>query len=70
MNYVHTDMEDLIQAVIESATQAEHDFCGDQRAFHLPRLQKAMKLLMSMFPQNAVAAMGKATDAWGDPLVK
>jgi len=65
-----TDMRDCIRAVIECASQAAHDLVGEQRAFHLPRMQLAMKVLMTNYPTLALSAMETAVDGWGDPLVR
>jgi len=58
----------LIRAVQESAAQAPHDFCGDQRDWHLPRLQLAMLTLMELFPTESYEAFEGAKTPYGDAL--
>ena len=53
-------VEEAMIALFESASQAPSDFCGAQREWHVPRLQKAMALLMEAFPSQAIRAMEKA----------
>jgi hypothetical protein len=62
------EFTDAIQALLESAAQAPYDFCGDQRAWHLPRLQKIQLTLMKLFPRQSIDAMLKAKDPYGNPL--
>jgi len=64
------ELDDAIRCVIESAVQAPHDFGGEQREWHCPRLARGMALLLSLFPMHAARAMLAARDPDGDPLVK
>jgi len=63
------DLDDAIRCVIESATQAPHDFGGEQREWHCPRLSRAMALLMKLFPMHAARAVLESRDPYGNPLV-
>ncbi len=55
--------------LIESAMQSKHDFCGDQAAWHCPRLARAMVFFMAVNPGAALTAMEQAKTPYGDPLV-
>jgi len=58
-------LETMLQALFESALQAPHDFGGDQREWHCPRLAKAMTLAMTLFPSNAGHALAAAKNPYG-----
>jgi hypothetical protein len=67
----HSKYEELVPALtalFESVAQAKHDFCGEQREFHLPRLNKVFLTLVAIFPGQAADAMRLAKDPWGNPL--
>lgn len=61
-------IEDILRDLIEVQKQAELDLCGEQRAFHLPRLRRAVDGLMKWFPTDYFAAFLQAVDAWGEPI--
>ncbi len=61
-------IETALVKLIESQTMAVGDFCGEQRAWHLPRITDAMLLIGQVFPKQYMAAFGKAKDAYGDSL--
>jgi len=53
----------LVQALTalwESLDAADRDFCGEQRKWHLPRLQKAALLLTEVHPLEATEAISQA----------
>ena len=57
------DKKRLLQALVhlvESQQQAEYDFCGEQREWHLPRLNNAVILLAQVFPDEMAKAMDEA----------
>ena len=60
------ELLEALQMIFESSEQAEYDFVGEQRDWHLPRLQKAAGLLVKLFPMHSVKAMGKAQTPYGD----
>ena len=58
-----SDQEKLVQtlvALFESQQQADGDFCGEQREWHLPRLNKAALGVIELFPIEAAMALEKA----------
>lgn len=59
---------EALTALLESQQQAEHDFVGEQREWHLPRLNRAASLLIRLFPREAGLAMTRAKNPWGDLL--
>jgi hypothetical protein len=62
----HRMIEDALTALYEATFQASMDLVGEQRDFILPRLDKATRAFMEVFPNLSVAALGQARDAWGD----
>lgn len=54
---INSDLETALVALFESAAQADYDFCGEQRDWHLPRLQKAMRIFLVLFPHHSVKAL-------------
>lgn len=68
-SYDDRELVDAIKALIEMNHQMPFDLCGEQRAFHLPRIQKAWPHFAKLFPKQFVAAMEKAVDAYGDKLM-
>ena len=62
-------LEDALVALFESQAQARYDFCGEQRAWHLPRLDQAAAALIQLFPREAAAAMRRAHDPYGNSLL-
>ena len=58
----------LISALVnlfESQKQAEYDFCGEQREWHLPRLNNAVIGLMEVFPRELAEALEKVKTPFG-----
>lgn len=52
----------LVEALtnlLESQGQADGDFCGEQRAWHLPRLNRAVLLMLELFPLQAAEALDR-----------
>jgi hypothetical protein len=66
----HARLVELLRNLIESKAQAEHDFCGAQRDWHLPRLNAAFALAAGLFPAEMVEAMGEAMTPYGDKVAK
>ena len=54
------DLEEAFIAFFESQQQAADDFVGEQREWHLPRLNKAARIFLQQFPGIAGAALVKA----------
>ena len=65
-----TSLDDAAQAIIETANQAPHDFCGEQREFHLPRIQLLFRFMLERFPREMAEAMERAVDGYGRKLVE
>ncbi len=68
LGHTSEKLDDALTALFESQQQASADFCGEQREWHLPRLNKAVLLLMEVFPQAALRAMERAKTPYGDLL--
>lgn len=68
-NAVLEHLEEFLQALIEVKFQAEYDLCGEQREWHVPRLQRMFVLACQMFPRQIVDAMEKAMTPYGDKVV-
>jgi hypothetical protein len=64
------EWRDVLIAIIESGHQAGYDFCGEQREWHLPRIQKVMVFLMKQFPALTLEAFEVAKDPYGELLMK
>jgi hypothetical protein len=64
------EWRDVLIAIIESGHQAGYDFCGEQREWHLPRIQKVMLFLMKQFPTLTLEAFEVARDPYGELLMK
>jgi hypothetical protein len=50
----------LVEALtnlLESQEQADGDFTGEQREWHLPRLNRAVILLLELFPLQSAQAL-------------
>lgn len=60
----------MLTALFESAFQAPNDFCGEQREWHVPRLQQAARLAMQLYGIAAFEAMERAKTPYGDPLLR
>ncbi len=67
---VGEDLKDAIRCIIESTIQAPYDFCGEQREWHLPRLQRAMQVLMISYPALTVEVMKIVKDPYGNFIYK
>lgn len=50
-------LEDILVDFFESQRQADSDFVGEQRDWHLPRLNRVARDLMLLFPLETVKAM-------------
>ena len=61
-------IEDVLVDFFESQQQADADFVGEQREWHLPRLNRAAKNLILLFPVEAALALSKAKTPYGDPV--
>lgn len=59
---------ELLRNLIESKVQAEYDFCGEQRDWHLPRLDAAFLLAAQLFPLQMGEAMEQAKTPYGDSI--
>lgn len=57
---INPKLQEAMTAVFESAEAGDGDFCGEQREWHLPRLQRAAALLIELFPNHAFKAMSNA----------
>lgn len=57
---INDEMKEALTCLFESAEAADGDFCGEQREWHLPRLQRAAALMIKLFPNHAVQAMSVA----------
>ena len=58
----------LLRNLIEVRHQAEYDLCGEQREFHLPRLNESFVLACQLFPVETCEAMTQAEDAYGQKI--
>lgn len=65
----HKLLVEMLRNLIESKTQADSDFCGEQREWHLPRLNAMFALAAQLFPRELVEAMEGAKTPYGDDLV-
>lgn len=63
-------LTEALRLLWESAEQAPHDFSGDQREWHVPRLARAAVIFAELFPTQSLRALHAARDPWGSPLVK
>lgn len=52
-------LEDILVRFFESQQQAGADFCGEQRKWHLPRLNDVAQGLMMLFPVDCDRALTK-----------
>jgi len=59
----------MLRNLIESKVQADHDFGGEQREWHLPRLNAAFALAAQLFPRELIDAMGEAMTPYGNKIV-
>jgi hypothetical protein len=62
------ELVQLCRDVLESANQAGYDFCGEQREWHLPRINRALQALTKLLPMQMGQAMELAEDPWGDKI--
>ena len=58
----------MITALVEVKVQAASDLCGEQRAYHMPRLNRAFELAAELFPMDFVRAMQAARDVHGETV--
>lgn len=59
---------EMLRHLIESKVQAGHDFGGEQREWHLPRLSAAFAIAAQLFPRELCDAMGEAMTPYGDKV--
>lgn len=57
-------MEQILIDLFESQQQAEYDFCGEQRDWHLPRLNRVAIGLMKLFPMQSIIALEKVKNPY------
>jgi hypothetical protein len=57
---VNTEFVEALTCLFESQGAADGDFCGEQREWHKPRLDRAAFLMCKLFPNHVVHAMLKA----------
>jgi len=57
---MHEKLVQALTALWESLDAADGDFCGEQREWHLPRLQKAALLLLEVHPLESAEATSQA----------
>jgi hypothetical protein len=60
---------EFLRNLVESQAQAVNDFCGEQRDWHLPRLNRCFMLAVDLFPAELTKAMMEAETPYGDRLV-
>lgn len=60
------EITEALTALWESVSAAKDDFCGEQREWHLPRLNRALIIISSIFPKQCIRAMSKAKTPYGD----
>jgi len=53
------EIEDVLVDIFESQQMADGDFCGEQREWHLPRLNRAARNLMLLFPIESANALSR-----------
>lgn len=66
----HDLLIEFLQALIESKVQAPYDFVGEQRKWHLPRLNKMFIIATQLFPQQIMEAMSQAVSPYGDKILE
>lgn len=54
---INSELTEALKLLFESSKQADSDFCGEQRDWHLPRLQRSAGLLLALFPNHAAVAL-------------
>lgn len=59
MSKTSVDIEKMLINFLESQQQAEYDLSGEQRDWHLPRLNKVFLDLTQLFPFEIISAMEK-----------
>lgn len=55
-----------VRKLIEVGHQGAADWCGEQRAFHLPRVRDALTKIAELLPMVYLEALKEARDAYGD----
>ncbi len=54
------EVTEALRLLTEVKYQAEYDLCGEQRDFHLPRINTAWLLISKAFPAAFITAMETA----------
>ena len=54
------ELTEALTCLFESLDAADGDFCGEQREWHLPRLQRCGVLMLKLFPCHTVRAVEQA----------
>lgn len=57
---INEELRDAMTCLFESSIAGNDDFCGEQRDWHLPRLRRAARILIALFPCHAGPAMDNA----------
>lgn len=64
---MNKQIENALVDFFESQQQADADFVGEQRAWHLPRLNRAAKNFILLFPIESAAALGRIKTPYDGP---
>lgn len=59
------ELREALTCLFESVDAADGDFCGEQREWHLPRLQRASLLMIKLFPLHSARAIEVAKSPYG-----
>jgi hypothetical protein len=62
-------IRETLVAALETHEHADGDFSGEQREWHLPRINKIAANLMLLFPEHLMAAFEVAKDAHGNRIL-
>lgn len=63
---INPELAEALKLLFESSKQAESDFCGEQRDWHLPRLQRSAGLLLALFPHHGAVALSDLRTPYDD----
>ena len=63
----NTELTEALVNLFESLEAADGDFCGEQREWHLPRLQRCSTLMLKLFPCHCVRAIEQAKSPYDTP---
>jgi hypothetical protein len=61
-----SQLENALKDFFESQQQADADFVGEQREWHLPRLNRAAKNFMLLFPIESAEALGRVKSPYDE----